>query len=486
MIDVKTSTTKKAMKRIALAGGRYAFPCQDSGTAASLSQVLHQEDLMEALRYPQDPLPQRANTCREALQQLFLNGEAVDTDQIAGILPATALEVLARSGLLLTDGGRLRGLFKLQSYQGLVFLSDFSFNRHAPDYVLQIGPAGHYLANLAVRRQVNSVLDLGCGCGVQALIAARHAAHVTATDINPRALALTRLNAELNGISNIEVLQGSYFQPVEGRAFDLIVANLPYVIAPEKRVIYRSTGQPGDASLLRLIRELPSHLNEDGYAHVLANWVHAADASWSQPLQTALEGEQADAWLVYNGSKDPEAYAGMWIGVQEKKDPAAFARTKKAWVEWYRRHKIERIALGALTLRCNTSGPNWFFATEVDRSLEKPASGQIQRLFAARTALASLRCPEDLFTWPLIPLDVELVPAADGQTIGVRCLSGLHLETWIRPLSARILSRLNGKISLQSTLDQVAHEPGFVPDGASMVVLEDFQQLAGLGMVYLA
>ena len=43
-------------------------------------------------------------------------------------------------------------------------------------------------------------LDVGTGNGVQALLAAGHSEHVVATDVNPRALAFTELNAALSGI----------------------------------------------------------------------------------------------------------------------------------------------------------------------------------------------------------------------------------------------------------------------------------------------
>jgi hypothetical protein len=203
-------------------------------------------------------------------------------------------------------------------------------------------------------------------------------------------------------------------------------------------------------------------------------------------LQAVLEQKQVDAWLVYNGSKDPEAYAGMWIDAEVKKDSGAFLRTKDTWVEWYRRHKIEQIALGAVTLQRRASERNWFYATEVNTVLENSASEQIQRLFAGRTALASLWCLEDLFALPLAPTEVELVPAADGQATGVHCLSGLRLQTEIRPLSTRVLGRLNGKVSLQVALDQASHELGFLPDGASAEILEDFWRLANMGMVCMA
>ena len=41
------------------------------------------------------------------------------------------------------------------------------------------------MANLTVRRQVESAFDLGTGLGYQAFLAARHARRVIATNVNP-------------------------------------------------------------------------------------------------------------------------------------------------------------------------------------------------------------------------------------------------------------------------------------------------------------
>jgi methylase of polypeptide subunit release factors len=60
----------------------------------------------------------------------------------------------------------------------------------APDHVLGVGGASTTLAQLTVREPVRSALDLGTGCGVQALHLSEHAEQVTATDRNPRACAL--------------------------------------------------------------------------------------------------------------------------------------------------------------------------------------------------------------------------------------------------------------------------------------------------------
>jgi release factor glutamine methyltransferase len=74
-----------------------------------------------------------------------------------------------------------------------------------------------------------SVLDVFTGSGVLAVAAALDGAReVTAIDVSRRAAATARLNARLNGV-RVRGLRGDLFAPVEGRRFDLILANPPYV-----------------------------------------------------------------------------------------------------------------------------------------------------------------------------------------------------------------------------------------------------------------
>jgi predicted lipid-binding transport protein (Tim44 family) len=69
---------------------------------------------------------------------------------------------------------------------------------------------------------VTTALDIGTGCGVQALHLAEHAAAVTATDRNPRALAFARTTFDLNGIDTVELVEGDLLEAVADRRFDLL------------------------------------------------------------------------------------------------------------------------------------------------------------------------------------------------------------------------------------------------------------------------
>ena len=119
------------------------------------------------------------------------------------------------------------------------------------------------LATLA-GSEAPAVLDVGTGSGAIALAvkAARADAHVTATDVSAPALTLAAENAERLGLT-IELLDGDLFAPVEGRRFDLVIANPPYV-ADHEEVDPETAFEPQDALFagpdgLAVLRRIADH-----------------------------------------------------------------------------------------------------------------------------------------------------------------------------------------------------------------------------------
>ena len=122
---------------------------------------------------------------------------------------------------------------------------------------------------LVADRAAPAVVDVGTGTGAIALSVAKERpdAQVTAIDVSADALALTAENAGRNGLrERLELLAGNLLEPVAGRRFDLVVANLPYVghgepVDPEvaeyepAEAVY--AGADGRALLDRLAEQLP-------------------------------------------------------------------------------------------------------------------------------------------------------------------------------------------------------------------------------------
>lgn len=74
------------------------------------------------------------------------------------------------------------------------------------------------------------ILDIGCGCGTNGVIAGLRAgagARVTFVDSNLRAVTLAEHNARINGLTSFQAVATSRVEGVEG-AFDVALANPPY------------------------------------------------------------------------------------------------------------------------------------------------------------------------------------------------------------------------------------------------------------------
>ena len=134
-------------------------------------------------------------------------GAGVRTRRPSGRCPASSTGS-ATPGLLEQSVGEVAARLDCRPYrtddEDLWIVSDLTPgldgapNRVGSDHVLGISSASTSLAQLTIREPVGRALDLGTGCGVQALHLAAHAGEVVATDVNTRALWMTRLNAALN------------------------------------------------------------------------------------------------------------------------------------------------------------------------------------------------------------------------------------------------------------------------------------------------
>jgi len=144
----------------------------------------------------------------ETLVRLWLLQAPVARDAAARALPGL-VGPLGAAGLLEVSGGEARALVDVRPYadeeRDWWLVSDLTPGldgapvRVSTDHVLGVSSASTSLAQLTVREPVATAFDLGTGCGVQALHLSCHATRVVASDVNERALAMTRLNAALSG-----------------------------------------------------------------------------------------------------------------------------------------------------------------------------------------------------------------------------------------------------------------------------------------------
>jgi methylase of polypeptide subunit release factors len=425
--------------------------------------------------------------------KLFQLSVPVDLDEAAHALRPLAIERVERMGLLRVVERVADPLVEISPVGDLLLVSDRT-QRDAdrPDHVLGLSPPASLLASLTVRELVPSALDLGAGSGIQALLAAQHATQVVATDINARALQFAEFNALLNGLANIEFRRGDLFAAVEGRAFDLIVCNPPYLVSPESRFIYRDNDLLGDAFCEQLVRQMPAYLVEGGFGHVLISWVHGETEEWSRPIRRWLGGSGCDGLLLRYASYDPLTYAAA-CNRHLSRDPTAYADTLDRWMDYYRRGGIESISWGAIVLRRRSSGENWFWSYSPPGDRMAPASEHILRLCAAQDYLQRLNNQQTLLqeTFALVEghrLE-ETVLFEDGvrsvQKSLLRLEGGLQPQVLLDLAAVRLLSAMDGRRVLQAALDQVAQTAGepLADENVATSVLPWISKLVELGFL---
>jgi methylase of polypeptide subunit release factors len=321
------------------------------------------------------------------LVRLFLLGEAIPAADLP--LPARVLE---DAGLVEREGDLVKAPFRLAPFDDLLIAHDDEEGAGA-EHVGGVNNASRSLASLTVRLPVGRALDLGTGCGIQALLAAAHADEVVATDVNERALRYADLNARLNGVS-VDLRRGSWFEPVAGERFGLIVANPPFVISPDNDYVFRDSGLGTDAISREVVRGAAAQLEEDGFATVLCNWICREPGETWQPLEPWVEGLGCDALLLALTPVDPFHYATRW-NEPLRSNVDAYSAAIERWVAYYEREEVLAIGVGGVILRRRT-GQNWTRGYDIQRGPSGAAGGQLLRMFAAVDAEVELASDEAL------------------------------------------------------------------------------------------
>jgi len=271
----------------------------------------------------------------------------------------------------------------VEEFDGLRLVCDPQ-DSDRPDVVQGATRAAQTLAGLLVRRPVGTALDLGTGCGILALTMARHAGRVVATDVNPRALGFARRSAQLSAIANVEWREGDWYAPVRGERFELIACNPPYVVSPEKRLVFRDGSQATEG----VVRAAGDHLVAGGLAQFLVNWVHEPD-DWIAPLRGWVP-RGCDALVVHHASMRPPQYAAAWV----PEGPDHDERVAR-WLRWYREQGIRAIGAAFLLLRRREDdGPARLQALEAATASTPRAGVHVERMLAG-TDLAA-RSDEEL------------------------------------------------------------------------------------------
>jgi SAM-dependent methyltransferase len=170
------------------------------------------------------------------------------------------------------------------------------------------GPDTYRYAKL-LREHVTSatrLVDVGCGSGAGGLCLKDRVENLCLADINPQALAYSRINAEIAGISaRVETLYSDILSGIEGDV-DLVISNPPYMVDDTERT-YRHGGEKLGAALsVRIAEQALSRLTPGGklVLYTASAIVDGVDTFW-QAVKPLLS---EDHHVIHYEEIDPDVF----------------------------------------------------------------------------------------------------------------------------------------------------------------------------------
>ncbi len=426
-----------------------------------------EESLRQTLGRIELPAPRLRNFARlldrtrepgrlNILLRWFWIGVSQESSAVEPFVPAPEIGSLLQSHLLRRQGTQLVPEVMLMPFEGFLFASDHPSRLGAgdPQMVLWPNPTTRLLLHFTIRRPSRLTLDLGTGTGALALQAAAHSENVMATDLNPRAVSFARFNARLNGVRNVECLQGEGFGPVAGRKFDLIFSNPPFFITPGADFLFCDNPMELDELCRQLVKQAPAHLQSGGYFQMLCEWVQIGGQDWHERLAEWFRGTGCDGWVLKGSTLDPSEYAQQRIS-EVTSSSERDRQLYDEYMAYYRQRGVEAIHKGLVTMRLRC-GKNWVLMEDIEDAPAEPFGDAVDRRFRARDFVTAHATDEQILQLkprlsPHARLAQIFEPSAEGwkpNPLNLKLVRGFPSSVGVQPLVAELLGSLNGSRTL--------------------------------------
>jgi len=296
----------------------------------------------------------------QQLVRLFLLHEPLDGTAFRHAVQPSDPQTWADLGLVSIDATRVTACFELIPEVGLLLAVDWPRPPdQARNQVMDIAGSTQALLDFTIRRPAGTILDLGTGCGVQALRAAAHAKSVVGVDANIRAVNVARFNAQLNDIANVEFLESDFFSAVHGRQFDRVIGNPPFLIAPKSRYLFNDSGRKADGLCEFLARQAPAYLVQGGFCQLVCNWVQIRGQDWDKRLAAWFDNSGCDIWVLRLSTEDVATYVATQAWPAEGHDRPMTADEFARWMQYYNQEAVTAIDYGIITMRKASGRPSW-------------------------------------------------------------------------------------------------------------------------------
>ena len=320
----------------------------------------------------------KENTPLDRLIRLFTFAAPLTSMEMEEIFDGELIKFCIEVGLLSHEDGYYTSNADLFPCMNGIFATDHHFSPvFRKHHVYPLGYDSYMLARGIIPHPSRLTLDLCTGSGVQAITAAGFSGKVIGVDLNPRALNFARFNALLNQVKNVEFVQGNLYEPVQGKKFDLILANPPFVPAPEQKLYFRDGGETGEDILENIVAGIPQFLNDSGYAQIVTVMVYMKDSGYSEKLHRWL-GEDSYCLLTL-ASKYIDVEHFILGHISPDRNFTEYCDMVESWALNYEKNHIEKLVEGLINIK-KTDNNQWREMQRDVHRMTKPFPGGVKTL----------------------------------------------------------------------------------------------------------
>jgi hypothetical protein len=315
------------------------------------------------------------------LMKLFLFSQAVaERELLKELFTKNDLDACVRMKILERQGSMIRAAIDFYPCLGYYMATDHRYPDYKfPNAVMYLGQDSYTLARGTIRKPAGSVLDLCTGSGVHAILASGHSQEVTGVDINARAVNFSRFNSIFNRVGNVTFIKGDLLEPVHLKKFDMILANPPFVPAPEVKILYRDGGVTGEEPLKKILAGLDDTLTDGGICQVFTLLVFQQGQDYLEKLRDYLGARGYHILVLATSFID----AGFFV-MDQMSDFGTFDEYRRKLAEWlkcYYEHGIYQLADGIITIARAPRGISPVHRLVKFRNLGRSYSKEVESYF---------------------------------------------------------------------------------------------------------